>query len=66
MTADVADTMGLPEAAETLGVEYMTLYQAIRRGRVSAFKPRVGARWRIPVEEVERLKWELRGHARNR
>ena len=61
MTADAVETIGLPEAAEELGVGYHTLYAAIRRGRVKAHKPRVGARWRIPADELERLKLEMNG-----
>jgi excisionase family DNA binding protein len=47
------EPIGLGEAAERLGVHYMTAYRYIRTGRLSAVK--VDAQWRVDPGEVARL-----------
>jgi len=44
------------EAAEHLRVSYQTVARAIGVGQIKAVK--LGARWRIPVEEMERISRE--------
>jgi len=43
--------VGLREAAERLGVHYMTIYRYARTGRLPA--ERVGATWRVAIEDLE-------------
>jgi excisionase family DNA binding protein len=50
MTTDV---MTLREAADRLGVHYMTAYRYVRTGRLPA--TRDGAEWRVRASDVERL-----------
>jgi excisionase family DNA binding protein len=62
-------TMTLQEAADSLGVHYMTAYRYIRQGRLPA--TREGAVWRIRTADVNALrgaaaKRERRGPARAR
>ena len=45
--------MTLREAAERLGVHYMTAYRYVRTGRLPA--TREGAEWRVRASDVERL-----------
>lgn len=47
-------TMSLHEAAERLGVHYMTVYRYIRTGRLAAHQD--GRQWRIRIEDVDGLK----------
>lgn len=46
------------QAAKELGVSQNDVTEMARDGRIRAFKP-LKAHWRIPVEEVERLKGEM-------
>jgi len=48
------------EAAEALGVTYMTVWKWIKSGKLRANKV-FGGRYAIPAEEVERLLKEKRG-----
>ncbi len=45
--------LSLPEAAERLGVHYMTVYRYVRTGRLPA--ERAGAEWRVRATDVDRL-----------
>ena len=47
-------SISLTEAAERLGVHYMTAYRYVRTGRLPATK--VGTEWRVHVRDVERLR----------
>jgi excisionase family DNA binding protein len=53
--ADPADdgTVSLRDAAESIGVHYMTAYRYVRSGRLPAKK--VGSTWRVMVADLERL-----------
>lgn len=46
--------MGLREAAERLGVHYMTAYRYVRTGRLPAVRD--GIEWRVLPDDVERLR----------
>ncbi len=46
--------MTLPEAAEHLGVHYMTVYRYVRLGRLPA--TRHGSEWRVRLADVENLR----------
>ena len=46
-------TMSLREAAERIGVHYMTAYRYVRGGRLPARK--VGSGWRVDAEDLRRL-----------
>lgn len=46
-------SLSIDEAAERLGVHYMTIYRYIRIGRLPAL--RVGGRWRIQAPDLARL-----------
>ena len=46
--------VGLREAAEHLGVHYMTVYRYARTGRLPA--ERVGSTWRIAIADIERFR----------
>jgi excisionase family DNA binding protein len=50
----VADDLTLHEAAELLGVHYMTAYRYVRLGQLPAEK--LGGVWRVSRDEVERLR----------
>ena len=50
MTDDVAASLTLHEAAERLGVHYMTVYRRIRLGMLPAHK--VGGTWRIDPADL--------------
>lgn len=45
--------VGLAEAAERLGVHYMTAYRYVRTGRLAATKD--GSEWRVAEAELDRL-----------
>ena len=49
-----AETMTLREAADSLGVHYMTAYRYVRQGRLPA--ERLGAEWRIRPADVKALR----------
>ena len=49
-------TLSLQEAADALGVHYMTAYRYVRLGLLSATKE--GASWKVPASEVDRLRTE--------
>ena len=49
-------TLSLQEAADALGVHYMTAYRYVRLGLLSATKE--GASWKVPASEVDRLRAE--------
>ena len=49
-----ADTVTLQEAADRLGVHYMTAYRYVRLGQLAAEK--VSGTWRVAVTEVARMK----------
>ncbi len=49
----VAPTVGLRQAAEELGVHYMTAYRYVRSGRLPAHKS--GAEWQIDPADLARL-----------
>lgn len=46
--------VGLRDAAERLGVHYMTIYRYVRTGRLPA--RRDGATWRVAITDLERLR----------
>ena len=46
-----AQPLTLPEAAEELGVHYMTVYRYVRTGRLPA--KRVGGTWQIAPADLE-------------
>ena len=50
----MAPTITLNEAAERLGLHYMTVYRYVRTGRLRATK--VGAEWRVDPAAVEALR----------
>lgn len=50
------ETLTLQEAADALGVHYMTAYRYVRLGLLGASKE--GASWKVPVSEVTRLQLE--------
>jgi excisionase family DNA binding protein len=50
----MTDLLSLDEAAERLGVHYMTAYRYVRTGRLPAEK--VGATWRVRADDLERLR----------
>lgn len=54
--------MTLQEAAETLGVHYMTAYRYVRQGRLPA--ERQGAAWRIRAADVDALQASSPGRVR--
>lgn len=49
-----ATHVGLREAAERLGVHYMTIYRYARTGRLPA--DRVGSTWRVAIADLERFR----------
>jgi excisionase family DNA binding protein len=51
MAADATATISLHEAADRLGVHYMTVYRYIRLGRLPAHK--VGGSWRVDPSDLE-------------
>ncbi len=53
-------TISLAEAAERLGVHYMTAYRYVRTGRLEAVKD--GAEWQVEVREVERVRTQGAAH----
>jgi excisionase family DNA binding protein len=55
------ETITLNEAAERLGVHYMTAYRYVRTGRLPAVK--VGSEWRVRVEDVEAMRSGASGSA---
>lgn len=50
----MSDLLSLDEAADRLGVHYMTAYRYVRTGRLPAEK--VGATWRVRPEDLERFR----------
>jgi excisionase family DNA binding protein len=52
--ADLPTTISLAEAAERLGVHYMTAYRYVRTGRLEAVKQ--GAEWQVETNEVDRMR----------
>ena len=46
-------TVSLRDAAESIGVHYMTAYRYVRSGRLPARK--VGSTWRIDITDLQRL-----------
>ena len=52
MTA--APLMTLQEAAESLGVHYMTVYRYVRQGRLPGV--RHGTEWRLRLEDINALR----------
>jgi excisionase family DNA binding protein len=61
----VTATVSLTEAAETLGVHYMTAYRYVRTGRLPAEKS--GGQWVVEVAELERFAHpETKDRARGR
>jgi len=51
--ADIPKTLSLSDAADLLGVHYMTAYRYVRTGRLPAVKD--GAEWRVEANDVTRL-----------
>jgi excisionase family DNA binding protein len=49
-----SDLVGLPEAAQSLGVHYMTAYRYVRTGRLPARS--VGGLWQVDPADIEALK----------
>lgn len=52
----MTENLTLAEAAERLGVHYMTAYKYVRTGRLNAHKD--GGLWVVPVSEVEEFRSE--------
>lgn len=59
LTPGRSTDVGLPEAAEQLGVHYMTAYRYVRTGRLRA--TRAQGRWLVPASEIARLTRTARG-----
>ena len=53
MTADASDEITLQQAADRLGVHYMTVYRYVRLGVLDAQK--VGGTWRVDPRDLDRL-----------
>jgi excisionase family DNA binding protein len=51
---DDHDTLSLHEAADRLGVHYMTVYRHVRLGRLPAVKE--GSTWRVAVGDLDRFR----------
>ena len=49
----MSETMTLQEAADRLGVHYMTAYRYVRLGKLPATK--VGATWVVALQDLEPL-----------
>lgn len=49
----VGGTISPSDLADWLGVHRTTVYRAIDRGELGAFK--FGRQWRIPMSEIERI-----------
>jgi excisionase family DNA binding protein len=56
-----SETISLTEAAERLGVHYMTAYRYVRTGRLAAAK--VGSEWRVAATDVEAMRTGEAGSA---
>lgn len=54
MTKESAETFSLQEAADWLGVHYMTVYRYVRHGRLPATKS--GGTWQVAVSDLEGLR----------
>jgi excisionase family DNA binding protein len=54
-------TYGLREAAELLGVHYMTVYRYIRTGRLPAHQ--AGSQWEISAADLKQFR-RAKGHRR--
>lgn len=52
--APPGDRISLNEAAERLGVHYMTMYRYVRTGRLPAVRD--GVQWTVDVRDVDRLR----------
>ena len=57
-----AETLSLREAAEALGVHYMTAYRYVRLGMLHAEKE--GGGWRVRSEDLTALRRQSTGHTR--
>jgi len=60
-TESPAGALTLHQAADRIGVHYMTVYRWVRTGRIPAH--RVGAEWRVEAADVERARVRGRGPA---
>jgi len=58
------ERVGLRDAAERLGLHYMTVYHYVRTGRLAA--ERIGATWTIAVDDVDALRDAARAAPRAR
>lgn len=54
MATSMGATLTLHEAADELGVHYMTVYRYVRHGLLEASKP--GGTWQVEVEALERFR----------
>jgi excisionase family DNA binding protein len=52
------ERVGLGEAADILGVHYMTVYRYVRTGRLAA--KRESARWSVAVDDLHRHRQDAR------
>lgn len=57
MNAGASETLTLHEAAEQLGVHYMTAYRYVRHGQLAATK--VGGSWRVEADELVRFQHQI-------
>jgi len=64
MTAETSSTVTLQEAADALGVHYMTAYKYVRTGLLPAAK--VGAAWQVAAADLERFQQEEKAPGKNR
>ena len=55
----IARSLTLQQAADRLGVHYMTAYRYVRTGRLPAFK--VGVQWRVNADDLAPVKSGRRG-----
>lgn len=57
-TEGETELVGLGDAAERLGVHYMTVYRYVRTGRLAALK--MAGEWRVHQADVDRLRRQAR------
>jgi len=56
------ELLSVREAAKELGVSKSAVWKWIREGKIKSVERQFPNRWRIPSEEVQRLKEEIRKH----
>ena len=56
-------SLTLQQAADTLGVHYMTVYRYVRTGKLSA--TRVGGAWHVDPDDLAQMKPAVARNSRN-